>query len=145
MMIFQAFPTFCVKIRIFIGNAKCFARFAQLFALFGPARPGCARPYKTNAIPSLFRGSWRPGAHFRRKSLFHEIITKMKKVISSQILAFLLKIMISAKSTGLQKHQYSLSFINGFGGSKARKMQNPLNLLKCLDFSEISRNSIILC
>ena len=79
MMLFQKFPTFCITIRIFIGNAKCFARFAQLFAFFGPARPGCARPYKTNAIPSLFRGSWRPGAHFRRKSLFHEIITKIEK------------------------------------------------------------------
>ena len=145
MMIFQESPTFCMKIRIFIENAKYFARFSQLFAFFGPARPGCARPYKTNAIPSLFRGSWRPGAHFRKKSLFHKIITKMKKVIFSQILAFLMKIMISAKSTGLQKHQYSLSFINGFGGSMARKMQNPLNLLKCLNFTEISRNSIILC
>ncbi len=79
MVIFQKFPTFCIKIRIFIGNAKCFARFAQLFALFGPARPGCARPYKTNAIPSLFRVFWCPGAHFRKKSLFHKIITKIEK------------------------------------------------------------------
>ena len=38
-----------------------------------------ARPYKTNAIPSLFRGSWRPGAHFRKKALFHNIITKVGK------------------------------------------------------------------
>jgi hypothetical protein len=68
----------------------------------------------------------------------------MEKVIFSQISAFLMKIMISAKSTGLQKHPYSLSFINGFGGSMGWKTQNPLNLLKCLDFSEISRNSIIL-
>ncbi len=79
MVIFQKFPTFCIKIRIFIGNAKCFARFAQLFALFGPARPGCARPYKTNAIPSLFRVFWCPGAHFRKKWLFDKIITKMEK------------------------------------------------------------------
>ena len=145
MVIFLKFPTFSRKIRISIANAKYLARFSQLFAFFGPARPGCARPYKTNAIPSLFRGSWRPGAHFRKKSLFHRIITKVEKVVFSQILAFLMKIMISAKSTGLQKHQYSLSFINGFGGSMARKMQNPLNLLKCMNFSEISGNSIILC
>ena len=70
---------FCIKIRILIGNANCFARFAQLFALFGPARPGCARPYKTNAIPSLFRASWRPGAHFRKKSLFHKITINIEK------------------------------------------------------------------
>ena len=145
MMIFQKFPTFYIKIRISIGNAKCFARFARLFALFGPARPGCARPYKTNAIPSLFRGFWCPGAHFRKKHFFTELSQKLKIVVFSQISTFWIKIMISVKSTGLQKHQYSLSFINGFGGSMARKMQNPLNLLKYLNFSEIPRNSIILC
>ncbi len=79
MMIFQKFPTFCMKIRISIANAKYLARFSQLFAFFGPARPGCARPYKTNAIPSLFRGSWRPGAHFRKKAHFRKIITKVGK------------------------------------------------------------------
>ena len=81
MVIFQKFPTFCIKIRIFIGNAKYFARFAQLSALFGPARPGCARPYKTNAIPSLFRGFWCPGAHFRKRTLFHRIIIKVENVV----------------------------------------------------------------
>ena len=145
MVKFPEIPPFYVKFHIFIENVKkVVAEFAKI-QFSAPARPGCARPYKTNAIPSLFRGSWRPGAHFRKKSLFHKIITKLKKVIFSQILAFLMKIMICAKSTGLQKHQYSLSFINGFGGSTARKMQKSLNSLKCLNFSEIFRNSIILC
>ncbi len=145
MMIFQKFPTFCMKIRISIENAKYLARFARLFAFFGPARPGCARPYKTNAIPSLFRGSWRPGAHFRKKSHFHKIITKNEKSDFLADFSFFDKIMISAKPTGLQKHQYSLSFINGFGGSMAWKMQKSLDLLKYVNFSEISRDSIILC
>ena len=57
---------------------KVVAEFAKI-QFSAPARPGCARPYKTNAIPSLFRGSWRPGAHFRKKSLFHKIITKNEK------------------------------------------------------------------
>ena len=145
MVKFLGISLFYVKFHIFIENTKKgVAEFAKI-QFSAPARPGCARPYKTNAIPSLFRGSWRPGAHFRKKSLLHKIITKLKKSDFSQILAFLMKIMISAKSTGLQKHQYSLSFINGFGGSMARKMQNPLNLLKCMNFSEISGNSIILC
>jgi len=67
---FQKFPTFYIKFNNFIENAKYFARFSQLFAFFGPARPGCARPYKTNAIPSLFRGFWWPGAHFPQNVLF---------------------------------------------------------------------------
>jgi len=78
MVFFQNFPEFYMKIIIFIETAKYFARLAQLFAFFGPARPGCARPYKTNAIPSLFRGFWCPGAHFRKKTLFHRIITKVE-------------------------------------------------------------------
>ena len=136
MVIFQKFPTFCIKIRIFIGNAKCFARFARLFALFGPARPGCARPYKTNAIPSLFRVFWCPGAHFRKKSLFHKIITKNeKKVIFSQILAFLMKIMISAKSTGLQKTPVFLVVyqwfwrVDGLENAKVTKFTKMLEFL----------------
>jgi hypothetical protein len=145
MLKFLEIPLFYVKFHIFIENVKkVVAEFAKI-QFPAPARPGCARPYKTNAIPSLFRGSWRPGAHFRKKSHFHKIITKIEKSDFLADFSFLMKIMISAKSAGLQKHQYSLSFINGFGGSMARKMQNPLNLLKCLYFSEISRNSIILC
>ena len=76
MVNFQNFPTFCIKIRIFIENAKCFARFAQLFALFGPARPGCARPYKTNAIPSLFRPFWCTGANFPQNVIFGSKLRK---------------------------------------------------------------------
>ena len=79
MVKFLEIPLFYVKFHISIENVKkVVAEFAKIqFA--APARPGCARPYKTNAIPSLFRVFWCPGAHFRKKSLFHKIITKMKK------------------------------------------------------------------
>jgi len=79
MVKFLGISLFYVKFHIFIENVKkVVAEFAKI-QFSAPARPGCARPYKTNAIPSLFRGSWRPGAHFRKKSLFHKIITKLKK------------------------------------------------------------------
>ncbi len=145
MVKFLEIPLFDVKFYIFIENVKqVVAEFAKI-QFSAPARPGCARPYKTNAIPSLFRGSWCPGAHFRKKSLFHKIIANIEKSDFLADFRFFVKITISAKSTGLQKHQYSLSFINGFGGSMAWKMQKSLNLRKCMNFSEISRNSIILC
>ena len=76
---FIIFQLFARKLKIPSKTQEYSLRFPQLFAFFGPARPGCARPYKTNAIPSLFRGSWRPGAHFHKKSLFHKIITKVEK------------------------------------------------------------------
>ena len=79
MVKFLEIPLFYVKFHIFIENVKkVVAEFAKI-QFPAPARPGCARPYKTNAIPSLFRGSWRPGAHFRKNSYFHKIITKIEK------------------------------------------------------------------
>ena len=45
MVIFQEFPTFYIKIRIFIENAEYSVRLAKLFAFVGPARPGCARSF----------------------------------------------------------------------------------------------------
>ena len=79
MVKFLEISLFYVKIHISIENVrKVVAEFAKI-QFSAPARPGCARPYKTNAIPSLFRGSWRPGAHFRKKSLLLKIITKSEK------------------------------------------------------------------
>ena len=105
MVGFLEISLFYVKFHISIENVKkVVAEFAKI-QFFAPARPGCARPYKTNAIPSLFRGSWRPGAHFRKKSFFHKIITKTGKSDFLADFSFLMTIMISAKSTGLQKHQ----------------------------------------
>ena len=37
---------------IFAENAQSICMFIQK-VLFGPARPGCARPYKTNSIPYI--------------------------------------------------------------------------------------------
>ena len=105
MVKFLEISLFYAKFHVFIGNIKkVVAEFAKK-QFSAPARPGCARPYKTNAIPSLFRGSWRPGAHFRKKSLFHKIITKIEKSDFSQILAFLVEINIFAKIAGSRKHQ----------------------------------------
>ena len=79
MVEFPGISLFYVHSYILIGNVKkVVAEFAKT-QFSAPARPGCARPYKTNAIPSLFRGSLRPGAHFRKKALFHKIITKVGK------------------------------------------------------------------
>ncbi len=79
MVKFLEISLFYAKFHVFIGNVKkVVAEFAKK-QFSAPARPGCARPYKTNAIPSLFRGFWCPGAHFRKKSLFHKIITKIGK------------------------------------------------------------------
>ena len=66
MMIFCKSPTFYIKISIFTENAKYFARFSQLCALFRPARPGCARAIKTNGIPYIFCDFWGPWAIFRK-------------------------------------------------------------------------------
>ena len=70
MMIFHEIPTFYKKKWDFTENAKIFLRFPQLFCVFGPARPGCARPYKTNGILSLFRAFGCPWAHFPQNSTF---------------------------------------------------------------------------
>ena len=79
MVKFLEISLFYVTFHIFIENVKkVVAEFAKI-QFPAPARPGCARPYKTNAIPSLFRASWRPGAHFREKSLFHKIIINIEK------------------------------------------------------------------
>jgi hypothetical protein len=116
--------------------------FTRFFVPRGPDAPG---PLKPMQFHPFLEDPGALGPIFAKNHFFTKLSQEMKKVIFSQILAFLMKIMISAKSTGLQKHQYSLSFINSFGGSMAWKTQNSLNSLKCLDFSEISSNSIILC
>ena len=80
MVDFHEISLFHVKFHIFIENMKeVVAKFAKI-KFSAPARPGCARSFKTNAIPSLFRGSCRPGAHFRKKSPFYKIITKSGKI-----------------------------------------------------------------
>ena len=79
MVIFHKIPTFCSKIESSIENARIFLQFPQLFAFFGPARPGCAIPYKTNGISYDFRGFWCPWAHFPPKSTFYIKIIKARK------------------------------------------------------------------
>ena len=60
MVDFHEISLFHVKFHIFIENMKeVVAEFAKI-QFSAPARPGCARSFKTNAIPSLFRGSWSP-------------------------------------------------------------------------------------
>ena len=145
MVIFQKFPTFRIKSE-FPSETPNILRGWRNFARFlvprGPDAPGLIKPMQFHPF---LEDPGALGPIFAKNHFFTKLSQKLKKVIFSQILAFLMKIMISAKSTGLQKHQYSLSFINGFGGSTARKMQKSLNSLKCLNFSEIFRNSIILC
>ena len=68
-----------MKISIFTENAKYFAQFAQLFALFRPARPGCARAVKTNGIPYIFGDFWSPRADFAQFMIF---ATKCRKCIN---------------------------------------------------------------
>ena len=79
MMISREIPTFHKEIWNFRAIAEIFLRILQLLAFSGPARPGCARPCKTNAIPSLFRGSERLRANFSKKSLFHRITVKIQQ------------------------------------------------------------------
>ena len=61
---FANFKPFYIKINIFTENTECFARFSQLSEFFRPARPGCARSFKTNGIPYIFYDFWSPRANF---------------------------------------------------------------------------------
>ena len=79
MVEFLQIQLFHVKFHICIENIKTVIAEIAKIKFSAPARPGCARSFETNAIPSLFRGSRRPGAHFRKKSLFHKIIARSEK------------------------------------------------------------------
>ena len=72
-------PEFYQKFWNFREFQEIFLRIPQLLDVFGPARPGCARPYKTNGILSLFRGFGSPWAHFPQKIIFRVKIIKHGK------------------------------------------------------------------
>ena len=78
-MIILEISLFLWKMRNFSENAKYFAHFPQLSALFRPARPGRARPYKRNGIPYILIGWRRLRGIFRGKSLFRKINVKIRK------------------------------------------------------------------
>ena len=55
---FSEFPRILHENHNFHRNRKIFCAVCATFRVFGPARPGCAGSFKTNAIPSLFRFFW---------------------------------------------------------------------------------------
>ncbi len=75
MVIFQKFPILHNN-QNFQRKREIFCAVCATFRVFGPARPGCARSFKTNAIPSLFRVFLVPRDPF---SATCEFALKMRK------------------------------------------------------------------
>ena len=79
MVIFQKFPTFCIKIE-FSSETPNVLRDLRNFSRFlvprGPDAPGLIKPMQFHPFLGVF-GAPRP--IFAKKTLFHKIITKMEK------------------------------------------------------------------
>ena len=62
--VFHEIYDFQCKSGEFFGNTWNFHIFLQNYRFPGPARPACARPYKTNAFSYIFVAFWRPRTEF---------------------------------------------------------------------------------
>jgi len=76
--------------------------FSRFLVPRGPDAPGLIKPMQFHPFLVVFGA---PGNIFAKNNFFTKLSQKWKKVIFSQILAFLLEINIFAKMAGSRKHQ----------------------------------------
>ena len=127
MTVFHEIYEFQCKSRECLGNTWNFQTFLQNYRFPGPARPACARPYKTNAFSYILLLFGAPGLNFHKFIIFCENSKNDGFYKICIVSTFCMQTIDFAKSRRTQKHQCFLGDINDFTN---KFTQDPLFSVK---------------
>ena len=109
--VFHEIYDFQCKSGEFFGNTGNFHIFLQNYRFPGPARPACARPYKTNAFPYIFVLFRVPGRNFHKSMIFCKTVKMLEITNSAWFLLFVCKSLILQNSGRRKNTNVSLGIL----------------------------------